>query len=102
MVSAGYNADGECDVSDWTDIQRIFAFDRISLGVTGDGEVRIAGRTQGRESLMERVSAWKNVEYIEDTYFNSEVFIGVKQDGTVYVETDDPHAEEEFSYLRGL
>ena len=102
VVSAGYNADGECDVSDWTDIQRIFAFDRISLGVTGDGEVRIAGRTQGRESLMERVSAWKNVEYIEDTYFNSEVFIGVKQDGTVYVETDDPHAEEEFSYLRGL
>ena len=43
VLTAGDNAFGQCDVSDWKDIVQIGARDGFSVGLTGGGELRMAG-----------------------------------------------------------
>ena len=102
VVSAGYNMNGNCDVGDWTGIRRIFATEQLSIGITEEGGVQIAGTMSGSEGLQERVETWSGIESITEVYFNGPGIIGVKEDGTICMETDDPHQAEEFAYLKEL
>ena len=48
VVATGSNANGQCEVSGWTDVAAVFAGDFQSYGITSDGVLLIAGCLPGQ------------------------------------------------------
>ena len=84
VVAAGYNEDGQCDVSDWADIVAI-ACGIHTVGLKSDGTVVAAGDNDyGRCD----VSAWTDVVAIACGGWHT---VGLKSDGTVVAAGDNKY-----------
>ena len=79
VVAFGDNDEGQCNVSDWTNIVEISATDGLSAGVKNDGTVVICGN----EALLDKIASWKNIEHIYCG--NSNLLVGLQFDGRVLV-----------------
>jgi len=78
MVSAaGQNSEGQCDVSDWSNIVAVSAGYRHSVGLRADGTVVATGLNSGGQC---EVSGWTD---IVDICTGWECTVGVRRDGTV-------------------
>lgn len=102
-VASGTNVNGECEVSDWTDLVFITtgevieedskafhesAKDFYTVGLKEDGNVVLAGSKEGNRDQVEQ---WEDII----TLSNGNGFItGLKSDGTV-VTTSETHKEVE-------
>ena len=77
VVAVGYNGDGQCDVSDWTDIVAVAAGSSHTVGLKADGTVEAVGyNAQGQCD----VSGWRDIVAVAAGYYHT---IGLKADGTV-------------------
>ena len=77
VVAVGLNADGQCAVSDWSQITAIDCGAYHTVGLKADGTVVAVGRnTEGQCE----VSGWTGIVAIACTDYNT---IGLRSDGTV-------------------
>lgn len=58
VAAVGLNDDGECDVSDWTDILAVSAGSQNTVGLKSDGTVVAAGSNENNRS---NVTGWKDI-----------------------------------------
>jgi len=77
VVVAGYNSDGQCDVSNWSDIVAIAAGDYHTVGLKADGTVVAAGHNHDGQC---DVSGWSDIVAIAASESHT---VGLKADGTV-------------------
>ena len=63
VVATGYNANGQCDVSDWTDIIAVSAGDNHTVGLKSDGTVIAAGDNYYGQC---DVSGWTNIKTMNE------------------------------------
>ena len=77
VVAAGYNEDGECDVSAWTDVVAIACSGNHTVGLKSDGTVVATGYNEDGQC---DVSAWMDVVAIACGFSHT---VGLKSDGTV-------------------
>ena len=77
VIAVGENNDGQCDVSEWTDIVAISAGDYYTVGLKKDGTVVAAGNNENGQC---NVSDWTDIVAISAAYNRT---IGLKMDGTV-------------------
>ena len=77
VVAVGYNDNGQCDVSDWTDIVAISAGNYHTVGLKVDGTVVAIGWTKNGEC---DVSGWTDVVGVSAGHVYT---VGLKADGTV-------------------
>ena len=80
VVAVGDNDDGECDVSDWTDVVAITCGWRHTVGLKSDGTVVAAGDNEDGQC---DVSDWTDVVAIACGWRHT---VGLKSDGTVVAE----------------
>ena len=77
VVAVGYNDNGQCDVSDWTDIVAISVGNYHTVGLKVDGTVVAIGWTKNGEC---DVSGWTDVVGVSAGHVYT---VGLKADGTV-------------------
>lgn len=77
VVAAGDNAKGQCDVSEWTEIEAIAAGLEHSVGLTRDGTVVAAGDNELGQCDVED---WEDIVQISAGYGHT---VGLRADGTV-------------------
>ena len=77
VVAAGDNAKGQCDVSEWAEIEAIAAGLEHSVGLTRDGTVVAAGDNELGQCEAEE---WEDIVQISAGYGHT---VGLKADGTV-------------------
>ena len=77
VVATGRNEDGQCDVSDWTDVVAIACSGDRTVGLKSDGTVVAAGDNKKGQC---DVSGWTDVVAIA---CGSDHTVGLKSDGTV-------------------
>ena len=82
VVAVGYNGDGQCDVSGWTDIVAVAAGDSHTVGLKADGTVVAVGDNKWGQC---DVSGWTDIVAVAAEYGHT---VGLKADGTV-VAVDD-------------
>lgn len=75
VVAVGKNEDGQCNVSDWTDIVSIAAGYDVTIGLKSDGTVVKTGRKSD-------VDDWTDIVAITTGYYHT---VGLKADGTLVV-----------------
>ncbi len=80
----GYNAYGQCNVSDWTDIIAIDAGERHSVGLRADGTVVAAGYE--KEGGPCDVDDWRDVIEIS---CGKNTTIALRSDGTALATGND-------------
>ena len=73
VFAVGKNADGQCDVREWTDIVAISAGEHLTVGLKSDGTVVAVGDN-------DYVSEWADIVAISAGYYHT---VGLKSDGTV-------------------
>lgn len=78
-VIMGYNAEGECEISEWTDIVAVAAGHYVTYGVKSDGTVVYAGG-KSYSNHFETVLEWENIVTISADYLQ---VIGRCSDGSV-------------------
>ena len=83
VVAAGDNEDGQCDVSDWTDVVAIACSDWHTVGLKSDGTVVAAGDNEDGQC---DVSDWTDVVAIACSDWHT---VGLKSDGTVVAAGDN-------------
>ena len=69
VVAVGYNEDGQCDVSSWTDIVAVSAGDSHTVGLKADGTVVAVGSNSavGWGSLRRcDVGGWTDIKLPSD------------------------------------
>ncbi|MEE1137245.1 MAG: hypothetical protein U0M02_02065 [Acutalibacteraceae bacterium] len=77
VVAVGYSYDGECDVSDWTNIVSVCAGTYHTVGLKSDGTVVAVGSNSYGQC---DVSNWTDIVSVcAGTYHT----VGIKSDGTV-------------------
>jgi len=77
VMATGYNAYGECDVSDWKDVVDVSAGYNYTIGLKADGTVVATGNNASRQC---NVSNWKDIVAVSAGHNHT---IGLKADGTV-------------------
>ncbi len=77
VVAAGYNDEGQCDVSGWTDIQAVAAGGVHTVGLKKDGTVVAAGNNDNGQC---DVSGWTDIVKVAASWSHT---VGLKKDGTV-------------------
>jgi len=76
VAAVGNNEWGQCDVSGWSDIVKIWAAEGVTLGLTRDGELlNSAGTMGGWKDIVDVDAAPANVS-------NMTIVLGLKSDGT--------------------
>ena len=82
VVAVGNNADGQCDVSDWTDIVAIAAGTNFTVGLKSDGTVIATSVPKGSMYYygQNNVTTFTGIVEIVANGYQS---IGLKSDGTV-------------------
>ncbi|MGN0604939.1 MAG: RCC1 domain-containing protein [Oscillospiraceae bacterium] len=85
VVAVGENDDGQCDVSDWTDIVAVSTGDKHTVGLKADGTVVAVGENDDGQC---DVSNWTDIVAVSAGRYHT---VGLKADGTVVVvgENDD-------------
>ena len=83
VVAAGDNEDGQCNVSDWTDVVAIACNYRHTVGLKSDGTVVAAGNNNYGQC---NVSDWTDVVAIACSGGHT---VGLKSDGTVVAAGDN-------------
>lgn len=77
VVAVGENSDGQCNVSDWTNIVAVSAGYYHTVGLRSDGTVVAVGsNTYGQNN----VSSWTDIVAIDAGYYHT---VGLRSDGTV-------------------
>ncbi len=90
-VAVGSNSDGQCKVSDWTDIVTVSAGGWHTVGLKSDGTLVAVGKNiDGRRD----VSDWKNIVAVSAGYNHT---MGLKEDGTVVATGDNDSDQCEIS-----
>ena len=79
VVAAGDNDDGECDVSDWSDIVAVAAGNVHTVGLRNDGTVVAEGSNKYGQCRV-RISGWSDIVSIAAGMFHT---VGLRSDGTV-------------------
>ena len=87
VVAAGYNPDGQCDVSGWTDVVAVSAGDSHTAGLLADGTVVATG--SNRDGQCD-VSGWENVVAVSAGYRHT---VGLLADGTVVATGDNKYGQ---------
>ena len=77
MVAVGENDDGQCDVSEWTDIVAISAGSSHTVGLKSDGTVVAVGKNNVGQC---NVSEWTDIVAVAA---GDDHTVGLKSDGTV-------------------
>ena len=77
VVAVGYNDDGQCDVSDWTDIVAVSARNYHTVGLKSDGTVVAVGDNDFGQC---NVNGWTDIVAVSAGAFHT---VGLKSDGTV-------------------
>ena len=77
VVAAGWNRDGQCDVSDWTDIVAVAAGSFHTIGLKADGTVVAVGKNGVAQC---NVSGWTDIGAVAAGDSHT---VGLKADGTV-------------------
>lgn len=81
VIAAGNNENGQCEVSQWTDIVAVFAGDMNSFGLKRDGTLVVAGKPDEFDEYGQcNVSLWTNIKAISAERYHT---VGLKTDGTV-------------------
>ena len=86
VLSAGTNLNGCCETGDWENIVSVWADDSLSIGVTKEGRVKIAGSLyygmpeEEQNEVKERISSWTEIRQVRIDRGN---IYGIRQDGTV-------------------
>ena len=87
VVATGDNTDGECDVSEWTDIVSVAAGEYFTAGLRKDGTVLVTGRCYADEGekntdakRKKQVAGWTDIVAISRAPRGP---MGLKKDGTV-------------------
>ena len=83
VVAVGKNDEGQCNVSDWTDIVAIYAGDCHTVGLKSDGTVVAVGSNSNGQC---DVSDWTDIVAISAGYYHT---VGLKSDDTVVAVGDD-------------
>ena len=76
VVAVGWNSDGRCDVSGWTDIVAVAAGCDHTVGLKSDGTVVAVGDNY----YSRNVSGWADIVAVAAGYYHT---VGLKADGTV-------------------
>ena len=77
VVAVGNNNDGQCDVSEWTDIVAVSAGNYHTVGIKSDGKVVAVGNNNsGQCNVLE----WTDVVAVSAGDYHT---VGIKSDGTV-------------------
>ncbi len=82
LCAAGWNDNGQCNISEWTDITSIAAGLRITVGLKSDGTVICTG---SNEEGQAEVSTWTDIVAIDSDCRQT---LGLKSDGTVLLVGD--------------
>lgn len=77
VYTTGYNADGQSEISEWSDIVSVSGFGVLSIGLKNDGTVVNAGKADGKAI---DTSEWENIIAVSA---GERYVIGLKNDGTV-------------------
>ena len=77
VVATGYNGDGQCDVSGWTDIVAVSAGSSYTVGLKSDGTVVATGDNDGGQC---DVSEWTDIVSVAA---GSTHTVGLKSDSSV-------------------
>jgi hypothetical protein len=91
VVAVGDNSDGQCDVSDWTDIVAIAAGSNHTIGLKSDGTVVAVGHIRYGQC---DVSGWTDIVAINATGNRT---VGLKSDGTVVAAGDNEYGQGDVS-----
>jgi hypothetical protein len=91
VVAVGWNADGQLDVSGWTNIKSIAAGCHHTVGLKEDGTVVAVGQYWHGEL---DVSGWTNIKSIAAGYNHT---VGLKEDGTVVAVGENRNGELDVS-----
>jgi len=83
VVAVGNNEDGQCNVSEWTDIIAVAAGDRHTVGLKADGTVVAVGDRNW--SAVFDLTDWKDIVAISVRGYNT---VGLKSDGTVISQSE--------------
>jgi len=84
VVATGYNAHGQCDVGEWTNIVQVAAGERHTIGLSADGTVIAAGGNDEGECDVED---WTDIVQVDCGRYHT---VGLRADGTlVAVGRDD-------------
>lgn len=86
VYAYGYNEDGECDVSGWTDIVEVCIQHSLTAGIRKDGTVVLSGKDA---ELKDVVSKWTDIEHLYNGV-DAVSLIGLKYDGTVVSTMQNP------------
>lgn len=81
VVAAGDNENGQCEVSQWTDIVAVFAGTVNSFGLKRDGTLVVSGKPDKFHEYGQcDVSLWTNIRAVSAERSHT---VGLKTDGTV-------------------
>ena len=76
VKAIGSNEYGQCDVEDWTDILRICAFEKFTLGLRENGTVVVAGSCDYAADF----TGWRDIVSLSASQNHT---LGLRSDGTV-------------------
>jgi len=96
VVATGGNFDGECDVSNWTDIIAIDTDGNHTVGLKSDGTVVAAGFNSWESYDACDVGEWTDIIYVEVGFYRT---IGLKSNGTIVVTGWDDRGQCDISGL---
>ena len=77
-VASGYNDHGQCNVSNWRNVDHIDCSLFFSAGIKKDGTVVFSGRHEG---WIGNVASWKNIKSI---FCESDYLLGIDSEGNVH------------------
>jgi|GEM_PF-822033 len=77
VVATGYNAQGQCEVGDWTSIVQLVAGERHTIGLRADGTVIAAG---GNDEGECDVGDWTDIVQVDCGRYHT---VGLRSDGTL-------------------
>ena len=77
VLATGYNANGQCEVGDWSGIIQVAAGERHTVGLKPDGTVIAVGSNDEGEC---DVGDWTNIVQIDAGRYHT---VGLRSDGTV-------------------
>ena len=90
VLSAGTNMEGCCETGDWENIVSIWAGDRISIGITKEGKIELAGNLsysmseKEQQEIKKKMASWTGIKQV---LIDGPTVYGVRQNGTVLCES---------------
>ena len=96
VIAVGNNDDGQCDVSDWTDIVAISAGSYYTVGLKADGTVIATGENDDGQC---DVFDWTDIVAISAGAYHT---VGLKADGTVVAVGDNEWGQCDVSGWRDI